>query len=91
MDFAAPTGTPILASASGTVSIARSGWNGGFGTYVVMSHSNGTKTLYAHMSKLNTSPGAKVSQGQVIGYLGNTGKSTGPHTHFEVIGAKNPY
>lgn len=91
VDFAAPTGTPILASASGTVSIARGGWNGGFGTYVVISHSNGTKTLYAHMSKLNTSPGAQVSQGQVIGYVGNTGKSTGPHTHFEVWLAKNPF
>jgi LysM repeat protein len=91
VDFAAKTGTPIYAAASGTVLIARNGYNGGFGNYVVIQHYNGVKTLYAHMSKLGTAPGAKVSQGQVIGYVGNTGRSTGPHTHFEVIGAKNPF
>jgi LysM repeat protein len=91
VDLAAPTGTPIHAAASGTVIIARPGWNGGFGTYVIMQHSNGTKTLYAHMSKLGTTPGAQVSKGDTIGYVGNTGKSTGPHLHFEVMGAKNPF
>ncbi len=91
VDFAAPTGTKILAAASGTVLISRNGYNGGFGNYVVIQHSNGVKTLYGHMSKLGTTPGAKVSQGEIIGYVGNTGRSTGPHTHFEVIGAKNPF
>jgi LysM repeat protein len=91
VDLAAKTGTPIRAGASGTVLIARNGYNGGFGNYVVIQHPNGVKTLYAHMSKLGTNPGAKVSQGQTIGYVGSTGHSTGPHLHFEVIGAKNPF
>lgn len=91
VDIAASTGTPIYASAEGTVLIARSGWNGGFGTYVVMQHPNGAKTLYAHMSKLGTTSGSKVSQGEVIGYVGSTGHSTGPHLHFETLGAKNPF
>ena len=91
VDLAAPTGTPIHAGASGTVLIARYGYNGGFGNYVVLQHPNGIKSLYAHMSKLNTTPGVKVSQGDVIGYVGSTGRSTGPHLHFEVIGAKNPF
>ncbi len=91
VDLAAPTGTPIYAAASGTVIIARMGYNGGFGNYVVIQHGNGTKTLYAHMSKLGTTPGAKVSQGQVIGYVGNTGNSRGAHLHIEVLGGKNPF
>jgi LysM repeat protein len=91
VDLAAPTGTPIHAAAGGTVLIARTGWNGGFGTYVVIKHDNGVKTLNAHMSRLGTTPGAHVSQGEVIGYVGSTGHSTGPHDHFEVIGAKNPF
>ncbi len=91
VDFAAPTGTKIRAAASGTVLISRTGYNGGFGNYVVIQHANGTKTLYAHMSKLGTTAGATVSQGETIGYVGNTGRSTGPHTHFEVLGAKNPF
>ena len=91
VDMAAPTGTPIYAAAGGTVLIARNGYNGGFGNYVVIQHSNGTKTLYAHMSKLGTTPGAKASQGELIGYVGSTGHSTGPHLHFEVLGGKNPF
>lgn len=92
VDFAAPTGTPIHAAASGTVLIARnSGYNGGFGKYVVIKHPNGTKTLYAHMSRVSTSPGAQVSQGETIGYIGSTGRSTGPHLHIEVLGGKNPF
>ncbi|MDO8482413.1 MAG: M23 family metallopeptidase, partial [bacterium] len=67
------------------------GWNGGYGEYVVISHSNGTQTLYSHMSENITYPGMRVSQGQVIGYVGSTGKSTGSHLHFEVRGAKNPF
>lgn len=91
VDLAAPTGTPIHAAAGGTVIIARYGYNGGFGNYVVIQHANGTKTLYAHMSKLGTNPGASVSQGEVIGYVGSTGRSTGPHLHIEVLGGKNPF
>jgi LysM repeat protein len=90
IDLAAPQGTPIMASASGTVLIARTGYNGGYGNYVVLSHPNGSQTLYGHMKSLNTSSGQSVSQGQIIGYVGNTGRSTGPHVHFEVRGAKNP-
>lgn len=90
VDLGAKTGTEILASASGTVEIARLGYNGGYGNMVIIRHPNGTKTLYAHMVRLGTTTGAKVNQGDTIGYVGSTGRSTGPHLHFEVIGAKNP-
>ncbi|MBI2631289.1 peptidoglycan DD-metalloendopeptidase family protein [Candidatus Nomurabacteria bacterium] len=90
VDLAAPTGTRILASAGGQVLLARNGYNGGYGNMVTISHPNGTKTLYAHMSKMATTTGAQVKQGEVIGYIGSTGKSTGPHLHFEVFNAKNP-
>jgi len=90
VDLAAPTGTRILASADGKVILARTGYNGGYGTMVVIQHPNGTKTLYAHLSKLDTKSGENVSQGELIGYVGSTGRSTGPHLHFEVHGAKNP-
>ncbi|MEK9182842.1 MAG: M23 family metallopeptidase [Patescibacteria group bacterium] len=90
IDLAAPTGTPIYASASGIVLLARNGYNGGYGNMVIIQHPNGTKTLYAHMSKSATSTGANVAQGELIGYVGSTGRSTGPHLHFEVFNAKNP-
>lgn len=90
VDLAAPTGTRILASAPGTVLLARTGYNGGYGNMVIIQHGNGTKTLYAHMSAISTKSGAKVDRGQVIGKVGNTGRSTGPHLHFEVYNAKNP-
>lgn len=83
--------TPILAAASGTVIIAKSsGWNGGFGDYVVINHPNGTQTLYGHMSRVDVSAGESVAQGQTIGLMGATGRATGKHLHFEVHGAKNP-
>lgn len=92
VDFAAPYGTPILAAASGSVIINRiSGWNGGYGKYVVISHPNGTQTLYAHNSRNIVPVGSYVIKGQVIGYVGSTGRSTGSHTHFEIRGAKNPF
>ncbi len=92
IDFGAPIGTPIVASATGVVIISRNyGWNGGYGSYVVLKHNNRTQTLYAHMSKNISYVGQHVVQGQVIGYVGSTGKSTGPHVHFEVRGAKNPF
>ena len=90
IDLAIAKGTPILAAAEGRVKLARIGYNGGFGNLVIISHPNGTETLYAHMSKLGTTTGAQVYQGQTIGYVGSTGRSTGPHLHLEVHGARNP-
>ncbi|MFC1801832.1 peptidoglycan DD-metalloendopeptidase family protein [Patescibacteria group bacterium] len=92
IDIAASTGTPVVASASGKVIISRAyGWNGGYGGYIVIRHGNGTQTLYSHNSKNIVYSGQYVVQGQVIGYVGSTGKSTGPHVHFEIRGAKNPF
>jgi murein DD-endopeptidase MepM/ murein hydrolase activator NlpD len=91
VDLAAPTGTPIRAAAAGTVTFARTGYNGGYGGLTIISHPNGTQTLYAHQSRLGTSVGAHVEQGETIGYVGSTVHSTGPHLHIEVKGAKNPF
>ena len=92
VDLADSCGAPVVASASGDVIINREGgWNGGYGNYVVISHSNGTQTLYSHLLSSIVSAGWHVVQGQVIGYIGSTGKSTGCHVHFEVRGAKNPF
>jgi murein DD-endopeptidase MepM/ murein hydrolase activator NlpD len=92
VDLGAHTGTPIWAAADGVVIVARSGgWNGGYGSYVVIAHNNGTQTLYGHMSSVAALVGETVSQGDVIGYVGSTGESTGPHLHFEVRGAANPF
>lgn len=83
-------GTPIKAAADGVVIFSKIGWNGAFGNLVIIKHPNGTQTFYAHQSKIAVKQGEQVSQGQVIGYVGSTGRSTGPHLHFEVRGAKNP-
>ena len=93
VDLAAKTGTPIMAAADGYVVIAKEGgWNGGYGSYVVISHDNGSQTLYAHMSKVVATDGDTVSQGDVIGYVGETGEATGPHVHFEIRnGIRNPF
>jgi LysM repeat protein len=92
IDIGAPVGTPIYAAAGGTVIVASAaGWNHGYGEYIVISHPNGTQTVYGHASKILVSPGEKVAQGQMIGLVGSTGKSTGPHLHFEVRGAANPF
>ncbi|MDD2935086.1 MAG: peptidoglycan DD-metalloendopeptidase family protein [Candidatus Pacebacteria bacterium] len=92
IDIGTPVGTSVVASASGKVIISRDyGWNGGYGSYIVIQHDNGTQTLYAHMSQNIVSVGQIVVRGQIIGYSGNTGKSTGPHLHFEIRGAKNPF
>ena len=93
VDLAAPVGTPILAAADGEVIVARGGgWNGGYGSYVVITHNNGSQTLYAHMSKVAAYDGEEVVQGQVIGYVGMTGDTTGPHVHFEIRdGIRNPF
>ena len=92
VDIGISVGTTLHAAAEGQIIIARSsGWNGGYGKYVVISHYNGTQTVYGHMSQVYVNVGDTVSQGQVIGLTGNTGNSTGPHLHFEVRGAKNPF
>lgn len=83
---------PIVAAASGQVIIAKSGgWNGGYGSYVVIRHSNGVQTLYAHLSQVLVGVGASVTQGDEIGIMGETGKATGVHLHFEVRGDVNPF
>jgi len=92
VDLASPAGTPIVAAASGQVIISKNyGWNGGYGNYVVIKHGNGTQTLYSHNARNSVKVGQRVVQGQVVGYVGSTGKSTGNHVHFEVRGASNPF
>lgn len=91
VDVANKCGTPIYAAADGTVArIKDSGYNGGFGIYLMLVHANGTETLYAHNSKNLVKLGDKIKQGQQIANMGTTGRSTGCHTHFEVHGARNP-
>jgi murein DD-endopeptidase MepM/ murein hydrolase activator NlpD len=82
IDIGAPSGTPIRAAAAGTVIYA--GWLGGYGNLVVIDHGGGVATAYGHQSSIAAGYGATVAQGQVIGYVGSTGHSTGPHLHFEV-------
>jgi murein DD-endopeptidase MepM/ murein hydrolase activator NlpD len=82
LDFRASYGTPILAAADGRVS--RAGWAGGYGRQVRLTHANGIATSYSHMSRTAVSSGAAVRRGQVIGYVGSTGLSTGPHLHYEM-------
>lgn len=92
IDLADTCGQPVYASAEGSVIIARaSGWNGGYGKYIVISHSNGVQTLYAHLSALSMTAGFAARQGSPIGLIGSTGNSTGCHVHFEVRGARNPF
>ena len=84
-DFAAPKGTPIMASGSGTVEVVK--WWGAYGKYIRIKHNTKYKTAYAHLNGYarGIRPGAKVRQGQIIGYVGSTGRSTGPHLHYEVL------
>ncbi len=92
VDIAAPLGSPVWAAASGTVILASmGGYHAGYGNYVVIGHPNGTQTLYAHLRDETISLGQKVSQGQTIGHVGMTGKTTGPHVHLEISGAPNPF
>ena len=85
IDFAVPTGTPILAAGSGHIEMA--GWNGSYGKYVRIRHNSTYKTAYAHLSRV--APGLRrgkaIQQGEVIGYVGSTGRSTGPHLHYEIL------
>jgi murein DD-endopeptidase MepM/ murein hydrolase activator NlpD len=84
VDWSAPRGTPIIAAGNGTITDAR--WNSGFGRWVQIRHANGYRSSYAHMTRFadGIAPGVEVRQGQVIGYVGSTGLSTGPHLHYEV-------
>jgi len=84
-DFAAPKGTPIMASGSGIIEMAK--WNGAYGKYIRIRHNSKYKTAYAHLNGYarGIKRGAKVRQGQIIGYVGSTGRSTGPHLHYEVL------
>ncbi|MBT3778279.1 MAG: M23 family metallopeptidase [Pelagibacteraceae bacterium] len=85
IDFAAPKGTPIYAGGNGVVEVA--GVNGGYGKYIRIRHNNEYKTAYAHLNsfKKGIRKGVRVNQGEIIGYVGSTGKSTGPHLHYEII------
>ena len=85
-DIGAPGGTPILAAADGTVTIANGidSWGGGYGYYIKVRHNDTYETLYAHCSSICVVAGQEVKQGEVIGYVGTTGNSTGNHLHFEV-------
>jgi murein DD-endopeptidase MepM/ murein hydrolase activator NlpD len=92
-DFAAPKGTPIYAIQNGKVLIAdNSGYNGGYGLYVVIDFDDGRQAIFGHMSKVATTAGKIVKKGEIIGYVGSTGKSTGPHVHVGFHGTlRNPY
>ncbi len=81
-DYAAPTGTPIVSIGNGTVVLA--GWKGGYGNCVDVRHSNKYRSRYGHLSRISVREGQKVAQGQIIGYSGSTGMSSGPHLHFEM-------
>jgi len=85
VDIANKVGTPIYAADSGTVIIAAGGWNGGYGNTIVIDHGNGRKTRYGHASKLFVKVGDEVEKGENIAAMGSTGRSTGPHLHFEVF------
>ena len=81
IDIGAPSGTPVVATATGTVISA--GWNGGYGKAIVIQHNDSQQTLYGHLSEISVQPGQQITQGSVIGLVGSTGNSTGPHLHFE--------
>jgi murein DD-endopeptidase MepM/ murein hydrolase activator NlpD len=92
VDIANKCGTPIYAAAAGTVVLVDEvGWNSGYGKYAKILHPNGVETLYGHFSDIVASTDSKIEQGDLIGYMGTTGHSTGCHLHFEVRGAKNPF
>jgi murein DD-endopeptidase MepM/ murein hydrolase activator NlpD len=82
VDLAGPIGSPIVAADGGTVSFA--GYHGSYGKCIIIDHGNGIQTLYGHCSKLLVTKGEKVSKGELIAKVGSTGRSTGPHCHFEV-------
>lgn len=86
MDFACDTGTPVYATGNGVVTYAK--WQSGYGNFIIIDHGYGYVTRYAHLSKIEVKQGQKVVRGEEIGLVGSTGKSTGPHLHYEVIVGK---
>lgn len=82
VDLAAPQGSPVLATLDGRVSVAN--WAGSYGLLVILEHPSGRQTRYAHLSSIAVAPGQTVRQGQVLGRVGSTGRSTGPHLHYEM-------
>jgi murein DD-endopeptidase MepM/ murein hydrolase activator NlpD len=89
LDFSAPVGTPIYATGNGIIeSVLKESESKGYGNVIIINHLYGYKTLYGHMSKFNVKKGNKIKRGDIIGFVGNTGKSTGPHLHYEVIKEK---
>lgn len=91
VDIANTCGTPVVSAAAGRVTDIGAGWNGGYGNAVTITHANKTKTFYAHLEEVAVEIGQKVAQGEQVGVIGMTGKSTGCHLHFEVHGGKNPF
>lgn len=86
LDFSAPIGTPIYATGNGIIeSVLKESESKGYGNVIIINHLYGYKTLYGHMSKFNVKKGNKIKRGDIIGFVGSTGKSTGPHLHYEVI------
>lgn len=83
MDFSANTGTPVYATGNGTIKSAK--WESGYGLTIEIEHGFGYQTRYAHLHKINVRKGQKVTRGEIIGLVGSTGKSTGPHLHYEVV------
>ncbi|MHA6334637.1 M23 family metallopeptidase [Qipengyuania sp. CAU 1752] len=91
IDLAASHGTPVVATAAGVVTLA--GYAGNYGNLVIVRHGSGVETRYAHLSRIAVGRGSAISRGQVIGYVGSTGRSTGPHLHYEIRrhgNAQNP-
>jgi murein DD-endopeptidase MepM/ murein hydrolase activator NlpD len=82
IDLAAAYGSPVVASGNGTVAVA--GWQGGYGLLVQLDHGGGLETRYGHLSRLSVQPGQQVRKGEVVGFVGSTGRSTGPHLHYEI-------
>ena len=82
LDIPGPVGTPIYATADGT--IGRAEWVGGYGKFVEINHGNAVQTRYGHLSAMNVSPGQRIRKGDILGYMGSTGRSTGSHLHYEV-------
>ncbi|MCX6287200.1 MAG: M23 family metallopeptidase [Bacteroidetes bacterium] len=84
MDFTAAVGTEVYATGNGTIEFAARDGDGGYGNEVIIDHGYTYRTVYAHLSRIFVKPGQKILRGQIIGYVGNTGKSTSPHLHYEV-------
>jgi len=84
MDFSAPVGTEVYATGNGSIEMAGRDDGGGYGNEIIVDHGYSYKTIYAHLSRIFVKPGQKILRGQIIGYVGNTGKSTSPHLHYEV-------